>query len=306
VNKREREEDREERIDLYGVLEASTPTIAVTYEDTTFLVDTADRGVGLSLFVKGSRPEFGVLTQALAVLADLHPKTESERGTFLDIGANIGTSVVPALRTHGFARAVACEPAPANYRLLKANLALNDVADRARALPVAVTDHVGLVELSMHDTNSGGHRLGGDPDNPNRITVDAVTLDLLVERGFFEPEQVTLIWMDTQGQEGHVFRGASTVCKSGVPVVLEFAPALLRGVDGLTPLLDTLAEHYTHFVDLRRGPNGRMLQKTTSLPALVDSLVEKQHTDILVTRLKPAHVRGWEKRLVAAAVAEGD
>jgi FkbM family methyltransferase len=209
----------EERLDVFALLEANTSTIAVAHDDSTFLVDTSDRGVGFSLFRKGNRPEFGVLTQAVAVLGDLHPRTKSERGTFVDIGANIGTSVVPALRTHGFSRGVACEPAPANYRLLRANLVLNGIADRARALPVAVTDRVGLVELKVHATNSGGHKIVppfANSDAP-AITVDGVTLDLLVERGFFEPEESTLVLMDAQGHEGHVLRGGSAVCRSGVP-----------------------------------------------------------------------------------------
>jgi FkbM family methyltransferase len=45
------------------------------------------------------------------------------RGTFLDVGANIGTTTFAALEEQ-FALVVACEPLPNNVRILRANLGL--------------------------------------------------------------------------------------------------------------------------------------------------------------------------------------
>ena len=67
--------------------------------------------------------------------------------TFADIGANVGTTTVPALRAIGFGRGLAVEPAPSNLRLLRANLALNDLHERVTVVESAIGDRAGTMTL---------------------------------------------------------------------------------------------------------------------------------------------------------------
>lgn len=54
---------------------------------------------------------------------------------FVDVGANIGIQTIYALLFGGFGKAVCFEPSPTNAMLLRANLAMNRLCDRARSMP---------------------------------------------------------------------------------------------------------------------------------------------------------------------------
>lgn len=296
---------QEERLRFFAQLEAFSPMVVVEAGQSLFVVETSDQTVARLLFVKGGRREFATMEKAVSVIRSAQPRPRP-RGVFVDVGANIGTSAVTALRCHGFAGAVACEPEPRNYRLLKTNLALNDVLDRALTLPVAVSDSVGPLSLAVDSSNSGSHRVvtASGPLTEEagfgRITVDAVTLDLLVDRMLIDPPGVELLWVDVQGHEAQVLRGGSTLLDAGTPVVLEFHPPLLRAGDGLAALQSLARESFTHFVDLRA--HGSEPKPIKQLNPLADSLEALgSYTDIVLLRLTPSRAKTLRRR---AAVAD--
>jgi len=275
-----------------------TPFVAAMESSSPLLVRTDDHVVGRMMFIKGTRPEIGTLNRTIAVLRAEKIKTVAGK-LFVDIGANIGTSVIAALKTYGFAGALACEPEPENYRLLRANLVLNDLDDRVLTLPVAVSNTLGPQRLVLHPTNSGGHLLepdgndlSGVPDAPQegrRVPVEKVTLDFLVERGLLDPSEVGLLWVDVQGSEGRVLKGAKQLVRRGTPVVFEAHPGLLDLSGGAWVLAQIIERDYTHFVDIRRtalSPRLRYeLRPTSEFRGLIGELrAAGRFTDILALR----------------------
>jgi FkbM family methyltransferase len=234
-----------------------TPLVAVTSGDATFIVSTSGEQVGRTLFIKGERNEMETLDQAVDVLVELLGEDAVSGKAFVDVGANIGTSTITALLSHSFARAIACEPEPTNYRLLRLNIAINDLEGRVETLPVAVSLEEGTALLHLSSSNSGAHRVVSGSMTARRrapgkvLSVEKVRLDALVKRGFFRPEEVGLLWIDAQGHEGHVLAGASSLVERGTPIVLEFHPGMLDRAGGRKAAQRTIADHYTHFVDLR-------------------------------------------------------
>jgi FkbM family methyltransferase len=237
-----------------------TPIVAAASGSARFLVRPGDETVGRTLFLKRSRGEMGTLERAVSLLWSLGLKNRVRESTFLDIGANIGTSGIPAVLWHPFESAVACEPEPSNYELLRLNVVLNHLERQVLTLPVAVSDEVGTAELALHTWNSGGHqvvagegpvRKGVDAPRGEKIRVEKVTLDHLVARGLVDAHRVGLMWIDTQGHEGHVLRGASALLELGTPTVIEFYPALLERAGGYDSVVALAGEHFTHAIDLR-------------------------------------------------------
>lgn len=216
-----------------------TRFVSVERDGLTLLVATWDRGVGRKLFVSRRRKEMGTLERALAALG--RAGGTSAGSTFLDVGANIGTTCLPALAWHGFARAVAIEPDPENARILRAAAALNGLEDRLTVVEAAAGAAAGQVELLRSQRNSGAHRLARPGEEG--ITVEATTLDALAEAGIFDPEQVGLLWMDAQGSEGAILSGAGRLTDRHTPFVAEV---------GMGERLD--AGSYSGWVDLR-DPN---------------------------------------------------
>src|SRR5205807_5320043 len=80
--------------------------------------------------------------------------------------------------------------------------------------------------------------------------------DKLAAEGVFDADDVTLLWMDIQGHEGHVLRGASALTGRGVPVVMELDPEALGRHGGLELLREVARRDYTHYVSMRRIRGG--------------------------------------------------
>jgi FkbM family methyltransferase len=243
-----------------------TPYVAVEVNGLTFFVATNDR-LGRQLFVRGWRQDIGHLTRAVNILRE-HGAYRAG-STFVDVGAHIGTTSVEAVRRQGFARGVALEPAPDNFRMLRVNLAANEVDSVVTALQAAVSDREGEVELVLNARSSGAHTLL--PLLPDRagaiLGVQAVRLDDLVRRKVIEPDLVGLLWADAAGAEGFVLAGASALLERCVPIVTALRPALPSWPQTKKTLIQLLSR-YTGFVNLRRGKD----PPVDTLEPLLDSL----------------------------------
>lgn len=192
----------------------------VTGHPEHFVVSTADKVIGREVFLHGAF-DFAKLQTALAILArEGHPAPTH----LIDVGANIGTITIPALKRGLIQTATAIEPHPHNLRLLRANIALNGLEDRVTVLAQAVGDRSG-VTLHLHEsaTNSGNHSIGAEG-----IPVPSSKLDDLDLSAAH-----SLLWMDIEGYEGHALAGAERLLSTGTPAVCEFNPTYLEQSGGL-------------------------------------------------------------------------
>lgn len=234
-----------------------TPTVAVDTPTGRFLIGTADAGAGRKVFIKRRVPEAADLDRAVEML--LASGMWSTGGDFLEVGAHIGTCTVAALRQHGFRRAIACEPYAPSARLLAANAALNGLHDRVVVVVEAISDRVGAAAL-LTSAHSGLNTLGGPQLNresgrfagvwDDEVAVPLTTIDVLVERGVVVPEQVSLVWVDAEGHEPYVLRGATALLGRCPPLVLEISRKRLNYGDGIGSLIDALPSSYRWFMPL--------------------------------------------------------
>lgn len=201
----------------------------VTGNRELFIVSTSDKVIGRELFLRGEF-DFWKLQAALAILEkEGLPRPDH----LIDVGANIGTIVIPALKRGLVQSATAIEPHPDNLRLLNANLALNGVSHLIEVRGVAVGLETGrILELEESATNSGNHSIG-----TKGIPVPSTRLDDLDT-----PALDTLLWMDIEGYEGHALAGAETFLSSGAPFVSEFNYSLLSRSNGLDLFRSAIAQ----------------------------------------------------------------
>lgn len=248
---------RRARAALFDAAGAVTPLIGVETKVGTFVVDTTDPHVSRSLFVKRSRKELAVLRRALALLDELGGV---RRGVFVDVGANIGTTTLAAVRS-GFAEAVALEPDARNCRLLRMNVAANGAEAAVRTLELAASDTVGVAGLDVTSPKSGLPTLAppkGRPEGRRVVPVATTTLDRLAAEGIVPAERVGLLWIDVEGHEARVLAGAQRLVERGVPVVFELNPSALHRAGDLDALAGRVAEHYDLVVSLRPAPGGAL------------------------------------------------
>src|SRR5262249_16561788 len=144
------------------------------------------------------------------------------------------------------------EPEVENYKLLRANVAINDLEAKVVTFNMAVSNRVGTAELKLRPEFGAKHRLvEGDEPGATTVTVPLTTLDALAQEGAFQPERAGRVWLDVERQELEALQGATTLVERAVPIVIEFIPRALKREGKLEPLAALLARHYTHVVDLR-------------------------------------------------------
>lgn len=201
----------------------------------------------------------------------------------LDIGANIGTIAIPAISSGMFEKAICIEPIPKNFRILKANVILNNLEHKVNSINTALgsKDNEEL-DMILSKNNHGDNRVSCNYTNEirsNIIKVKSKTLDSVMNKEDYDCKDF-LVWMDVQGYEGWVMQGATSFLESKVPMVLEFWPWGMDKTSGYKIFKESL-KNYSGFYDLNNPENFHPVNKFDELYLSV-GFGEELFTDILV------------------------
>jgi FkbM family methyltransferase len=170
-------------------------------------------------------------------------------GTYLDIGSNIGLTVVPvaqnpAVECHAF------EPSPLNAKHLRLNVAMNCPSGNVRVHEVALCDRDAEVTLELAHRVSGDNRIRtgaetGDQLNESTRTTTTVPgrrLDTIMTTTIRRPLGIKI---DTQGAEPLVLEGGRNLFSHADLVSMEFWPyGLFRLGGDVDGLIDFCREHF--------------------------------------------------------------
>ena len=279
---------------LFDAIGSQSPAVAVQVGDLWYFVPTRDV-LGKLTFLEGGF-EQQVMESAVALLEEQlgHPPLAGR--TFVDVGANIGTSTIPALKMLGARHAIAIEPAEANCRLLRANVAANGLEGRVTVIQVALSEQAGERQLEIGPDNSGDCRirLTSEPGSIGESdwtteTVSTATFDDICDKHNIGMNEIGIVWIDTQGHEAHVLGGAASLLDSSVPVLAEYWPYGLRRAGSLDRLHAIVAANYRVVIDLRASMESERVEE---LPASrVGALAERydsenhwEYTDIALLK----------------------
>jgi FkbM family methyltransferase len=253
---------------LWGVYGRTRRTVTVRTQQGVLTVYCSDKIIGRKLYCQGAF-ELDLSQKVVALLGELGRPLPG--GTVLDIGANMGVITIGLLRQGWMRRAIAIEPEPGNVALLRRNVTQNGLGDRVICVPCAVSDSPGVVAFELSRDNFGDHRvrLGAarvvdTPPPPSEryheserhvIEVESRCLDdVLATLPPQFADDLALIWVDTQGHEAHVFRGARSVLSRGVPVVAELWPyGLIRAGVSRAEFCGMAEEFWSTYWVVRRG-----------------------------------------------------
>lgn len=152
----------------------------------------------------------------------------SLRGTYIDIGANVGVTTIPYALKYDW-DFYAFEPDPDHFRRLQCNLVRNGVADRVRAYNVALYDKAGTLDLRKSPVNFGDYRLaiGESPEAKDweTVKVQTDTLDNLLSAASLR--KPIIVKLDTQGAEPFILRGGKSVIAAADIVLTELDPHMI-------------------------------------------------------------------------------
>jgi FkbM family methyltransferase len=257
--------------------------LAANTAQEAFIVSTRDSTIGRMVYAQGVKDAENV-AQVIKLLGPNHTKS-----LLIDVGANIGTVCIPAVKRGLFKSAVAIEPEPFNYSILKANIQLNGLDQRISTFNIALGAKSGeelVFELS--ESNYGDHRvrrsnelgLHGETSR-STIVVKSEPFDTICTE---LNKNDAVIWMDTQGYEGYILSGAKKALASSIPLIVEFWPYGMNRLSSFQLFKEAiLGGQYTQFIDL--GGMGVPEQLSS---AKLDELYKKiglngGFTDLLIT-----------------------
>ncbi len=173
-------------------------------------------------------------------------------GSWIDLGANIGTTVIPAALAGAACHAV--EPEPANLQLLRRNVERNGVAGRVTVHEAAAWHEAAELAFEIAPANLGDHRVRtAAPDSNDAygeaaratVTVSARPVDALIDAGSLAGP--VLVKVDVQGAEGHALAGGAALFGRADLALMEYWPYGLRRL-GTEPaaLFAAVAGHFPY------------------------------------------------------------
>ena len=189
-----------------------------------YIVNSSDKIIGRSLYIDGSY-DFDTFLHTLEIL-----KNKIKTETLVDIGANIGSICIPAVKRGIFKNCFAIEPEPYNFDLLTKNIFINILSNKIQTFNVALGQFDNeKIKFELSENNYGDHRIKSNSTEKNYfnedkrkiIDVEIKKLDTVIKDS--NPKE-TLLWMDVQGYEGFVLEGGMNILSKKPPLVIEFWP----------------------------------------------------------------------------------
>ncbi|OHY34153.1 FkbM family methyltransferase [Cylindrospermopsis raciborskii] len=168
--------------------------------------------------------------------------------------------------------AIAWEPDPENFKLLRCNIILNDLEEKVTLYNLALGRDSGkTLKFELSEDNFGDHRIRVSDDSGKYheesrkiIEVKSETLDSYID--IFRQENLSgnqlILWIDVQGYEGEVLAGARTLIEQMKPAIgMEFWPYGLDRAGGIDSLIEAI-NHYEIYFDLTQSnPSGQPVNK---------------------------------------------
>ena len=200
--------------------------------------------------------------EAFYLLTKNFYNVDDSEGIFLDIGANIGTTGIYFLKK--FApnlKLLAFEPDPENFKLLRANLILNDLYEKT------TVENYGLGNVESEQTM---YRMPNNPGSNGMYTnfflddapvekVKIISLDKYFVEKNISPKDVKYIWIDTEGFEPQVLLGMKNILtENPAPIFMEFRPGLwckMGFFEDMMKLLDKLYSSYIWIQEQNKDNN---------------------------------------------------
>jgi FkbM family methyltransferase len=272
----------------WRVLRATRRTVTLQTRQGRLTVYTRDDVIARLLFMEREFQQ-DTTDHALAFLRGQGLIPPKGRGTVLDVGANLGVISIGMLVNGDIDAAIGVEPDPDNYALLERNIAQNLCGDRYTPIRVAATDRAGDLELALSRHNLGDHRIqrpGAVRAERDVITVPARPIDEIIGR--LPPrtaDAISLVWIDVQGHEGHVFAGGPALFSRDVPVLCEVWPyGILRSGMELEEFCQITARYWSSYWVWRRSQRYVRYSIADLLKFCEELGTAGAHDDVIFTR----------------------
>lgn len=219
-------------------------------DDLTFVASTTDCVIMPRMYRDGYTWSAEEMVLFYKLAHEYYMFRDDEKGYFLDLGANIGTTCIYfRKKLDENVKIIAFEPNVRNNDLLKINIQINGLADESWVENYGLSNCSEKKLLYYDEDNPGGTSLLNN--NNGQITeVSLISLDdYFIENGL-DSARIKYIWIDTEGYEPLVISGSLNILKNNsIPLYMEFNPYLWEKQGLFGDILRSLqASGYTEYI----------------------------------------------------------
>ena len=197
----------------------------MTAEGLHYIATSRDDYIMKSMYINGKNVTVDDM-KLFKMLVQRFYHVDDGEGLFLDLGANIGTTGIYFLKklTPNL-NLLAFEPDAENFKLLRANLILNDLYENAVAENYGLGDEESEMTIYRDAVNPGHNGMFSSDSGVEGDKVKIIPLDKYFADKKISPKDVKYIWIDTEGFEPQVLLGAKNILtENPAPVFMEFNP----------------------------------------------------------------------------------
>jgi FkbM family methyltransferase len=260
------------------------------FQDKTVLLDPLGIPALIALFEnKNHLPAFFRLSET---------HHGPQKGTFLDIGANIGTTSIQATEFPNVDAVISFEPSRDVYALLMANVYLNKLENKIAAFRYAVGDTQSTTKLMLSPLSSGDNRIRREDhltdfqrSESGRESILSEDVSTIVIDDFLRKELASIkyVWIDVQGYEYFVLKGCEALlAKDNVSVQIEYWPHGLIETNSLDLLNQYLIANFRAYIDMNEYADSKpIVHDIRDVSFLSDELLQINsnfHTDLFLLK----------------------
>lgn len=227
-------------------------------EDIVYVSLSQDEIIPRYMFETGRNFSDIMIDTFFRLTDEYFPGLAKDRGYFLDIGANIGTtSIYVKKKINSSLQVIGFEPCKSNFDLFRVNCILNQAEDiRAEWIGLSNENIRKKYKYNIH--NSGSSRIVEDDAEGEFVsTVQVEKLDDYLKENDILPEDIGYIWMDTEGHESEILEGAAeTLNARKIPLLQEFNPIEYHKNNTLNMYCKNIIGIYDNFLDVNEYMKG--------------------------------------------------
>jgi FkbM family methyltransferase len=161
---------------------------------------------------------FSVWTGSSFYESELRKYFDLEKGTFIDVGANIGKySILLGKKLKERGTVLAIEPEEKNFNILKKNIKLNGLKN---VMPInkGCFSKKDTLDFYLENIGYGKHSLSNKELGDKKIQINVDALSNIVKKN--KIKDIKLIKIDVEGAEADVLKGAEKILKKYHPKII--------------------------------------------------------------------------------------
>ena len=248
---------------LISLARESMPYISVQADGLSFFFSNTDQAI-LNYIVENKKIW---AKDEMDFVLGYYNNISSRPANVIDIGANVGTSIVYFRDRLGEeSKYYAIEPVTDNFYLLNANCAINGFPD-IRTFKLGISDKEGEAQIDINPNNMGNCKIAGSDDMKlvqceSDVTYVGESVKLITLDSLFGKEQITidspvLFWIDVEGHEPEVFRGGMDSFRNPDSAVFcEFNPRLYKHNGRYDGFLQDIKSCFGRFICFEQAESG--------------------------------------------------